>query len=278
MRKLLSANAFRLRRSKVFWVVAGAMFAWGAFVYLMLWGNFRYRQENSTSFNTYFFNGNLCVGAALAVFTAFFIGPQHMEGGLRNMLAAGHRRISIYLANLLTCWAAGIGFLMAFWLGGALVGLQGMGTVIFKGLKQPLPGILWSYMGVFGYSALFCLVAMLDGSKARTVVVCLLLAAVLFMGAFLIQNGLGEPEFTSRFTSQDMENFTKEENIPNPNYLRGAARRVLEALDALLPSCHALRPLLHDMGYPVIQPLSAALWAAGLSALGLGLFRKKDIR
>jgi len=278
MRKLLSANAFRLRRSRVFWMVAGAMFVWGAFVYFTLWGNFRYRQENSPSFNTYFFNGNLCVGAALAVFTAFFIGQQHMEGGLRNMLIAGHRRGAIYLANLLTCWAAGIGFLIAFWLGGALVGLPGMGAVIFRGLMQPLPGIVWSYMGAFGYSALYCLVAMLDGSKARTVVMCLLLAALLFTAACLVCNGLEEPEFTSRFVSEDLERFTREENIPNPNYLRGTARRVFEALDALLPSCHALRPVLHDVDYSAIQPLFAAGWITALSALGLGLFRKKDIR
>lgn len=277
MRKLLSANAFRLRRSRVFWVVAGAMFAWGAFTYFMLGENFRYLKENSNSFNVYFFNGNLCVGLALAVFIAFFIGQQHMEGGLRSMLTVGHRRASIYLVNLLTCGAAGIGFLLAFWLGGSLVGLPGVGPMIFKRISHPLQGIVWSYMAAFGYSALFCLVAMLDGSKARTVVVCLLLAALLLMGSLFVQNGLEEPEFTERFVSEDLENFTKEENIPNPHYPRGAIRRAFEILDALLPSCQALRPVLEDAGYSVTQALFSAGWIAVLTAFGLGLFRKKDI-
>lgn len=278
MRKLLSAYLFRLFRFKAFWTIAGAMFAWGCVAYALMLTNYRDLQQAGASFNTYFFNGNLCVGAALAIFSALFIGQQYEEGGIRSMLTAGHRRIVIYLANLTVCLAAGIGFLLAFWLGGILVGLPGMGTVIFTGIRQPLPGILWSMLAVLSYSALFCMTSMLDSSKSRNAVVSLLLAAFLFVGGFATRNGLEEPEFTSRYVTDDLQNFVKEENIPNPKFLRGAERKVYEALDALLPSCQALRPLLGDIDYPITQPLYAAAWCVCLTGVGCGLFRRKDIR
>ena len=254
------------------------MFAWGCTAYGMLCINYRNLGNPGAPLNTYFFNGNLCIGAALAIFTALFIGRQHTDGGLRNMISTGHSRRSIYLANLITCFAAGVGFLLAFWLGGILVGLPGMGTVIFTGIRRPMTGILWSMMTVLSYSALFCMIAMLDSSKSRSAVVSLLLAAFLFAGGFATRNGLEEPEFTTQYVTDNLVSFTKEENIPNPKFLRGTERTVYEALDALLPSCQALRPVLRDTDYPAAQPLYAAVWCVCLTALGCGLFRKKDIR
>lgn len=276
MRKILSANSFRLRRCRTFWALAGAMLAWGMFAYGMMLYNFHDLQQAGASLNTYFFNGNLCLGAALAIFTASFIGQQHTEGGLRNMLIVGHNRFSIYLANLLTCWAAGIGFLMAFWLGGLLVGLPGMGTVVFTGLVRPLQGIVWSYMAALSYSALFCLAAMLDSSRSRAAVVCLLLAAFLFAGGFATRSGLEQPEFTTRFVSENLHSFV-EETIPNPKFLRGAQRTIYECLDAILPSCQALRPALRDLHYPLSHAIGAAGWVSVLTLAGGCLFQKKDL-
>lgn len=278
MKRILASNLFRLRKSSAFWAVAGVMFAWGCTAYGMMYINCRNLGNASSSLNTYFFNGNLCIGAALGVFSALFIGQQHMDGGLRSMISTGHSRHSIYLANLVTCFAAGIGFLLAFWLGGALVGLPGMGLKIYKGIQQPLPGVLWSVVAVLSYSALFCLLAMLDSSKSRSAVVCLLLAAFLFAGGFATRNGLEQPEFTTQYVTDDLVRFTKEENIPNPKFLRGTERKVYEALDALLPSCQALRPLLGDMDYSLTQPLYAAAWCVCLTGVGCSLFRRKDIR
>lgn len=277
MRKILSANSFRLRRSKVFWALAGAMLAWGMIAYGMMLYNFNDLQQAGATLNIYFFNGNLYIGAALAIFSAFFIGQQHMEGGLRSMLTVGHSRFAIYLANLLTCWAAGIGFLMAYWLGGLLVGLPGAGTTVFTGLHLPLQGIVWSYMAALGYSALFCFAAMLDSSKARGAVLCLLLAAFLLAGGFATRSGLDQPEFITRFVTDDLLSFA-EETIPNPKFLQGAQRTLYECLDALLPSCQALRPVMRDLDYPLSQPVWAAAWVLSLTLAGGSLFQKKNLQ
>lgn len=277
MRKLLSANSFRLRRHGGFRAVAWAMLLWGMFVCGMMLYNHRNSLDISGSVNIHFFHGNLWVGLAIAIFAASFIGQQHMEGGLRNMLIVGHSRFVIYLANLAICFAAGILFLMAFWLGYLLVGLPGMGAVVLTGLEQPLYGIVWSYTAVLGYSALFCLVAMLDSSKSRAAVVCLLLAAFLLVGGFAIRSGLEQPEFTTRFVTDDLVNFVKEETIPNPRFLQGTKRTVYECLDALLPSCQALHPVVNTE-YPLSHPLWAAVWAVSLTVAGECLFRKKNIQ
>lgn len=278
MRKLLSANFARLWRSNFFWLTAGILCCWGGIVYFLMVLNTEKHGISDIAWNTYFFNGNLCLGPALAVFTAFFIGSEYSDGGFRNKIAVGHKRLPIYLSNLITCAGAGILFLTTYWLGIIAMGLPLMGTEILSGLDRPLLGVLFSCMAAVSYSALYCLIAMLDSSKARSVVIGLLLSAFLFFGGFATYNGLAQPEFTTYVVTNEQGQQELLENVPNSKYLSETERVVYQFLDAVLPSCQALRPIMPKGEYPAHLPLCALGWTALLTIFGAELFQRKDIK
>lgn len=277
MRKLLSADLFRLWRSRVFWAIACILFFWGASAYGMMCFNLAH-EIPVIGWNSYFFNGTLCIGPALAVFTTFFIGTEHSDGGFRNKLIVGCGRLSIYLSKLIVCSLAGILFLSAFWAGALIVGLPGVGPGILTRLSQPVPGILCSCAIAVSYSALFCLIAMLDSSKARSATIGLLLAVFLFAGGFATHDGLTQPEFTNRMIINAAGECEIEENVPNSKYLTGTQRLVYECVYAVLPSCQALRLVMSETSYFPSAPLCTAGWTLLLSLCGIGLFQKKDVK
>lgn len=278
MRKLLSANFSRLLRSRFFWLITGILCCWGGIVYIMMYINITKLGYTNTEANVYFFNGNLCLGPALAIFTSFFIGTEYSDGGFRNKISVGHRRLPIYLSNLILCSIAGILFLAAFWIGALTVGLPTLGAEILLQLEKPFIGFLYSCIAVVTYAALFCMISMLDSNKARTAVIGLLIAVFLIMGGFATSNGLAHPEFTTRMSMNAEGAYEIMENIPNSKYLSGTRRIVYQCVDALLPSCHALRPIMTNADYPAYIPFCALVWITVLTSCGFVLFRRKDIK
>ena len=49
-----------------------------------------------------FFVYAMLIGLVLSVFLPLFFGSEYSDGTIRNKLAAGHPRLSVYLANLIT--------------------------------------------------------------------------------------------------------------------------------------------------------------------------------
>ncbi|MGN0349829.1 MAG: ABC transporter permease subunit [Roseburia sp.] len=145
-------------------------------------------------------------------------------------------------------------------------------------LEKPLPGLFYSCIATVTYSALFCLISMLDSNKARAAIIGLLIAVFLVMGGLATSNGLAEPEFTTRMAMNAEGAYEIMENVPNSKYLSGTKRVVYQCIDALLPSCQALRPILSNAAYPGYIPACALGWTAVLTVCGFLLFRRKDLK
>lgn len=278
MRKLLSANFSRLWKNRIFWMISGLMLCWGGFTYVLMYLNTEKLGIYGISCNTYFFQGNLCIGLALAVFSSLFIGTEYTDGGFRNQISVGHKRFPIYIANLILCSAAGVLFLAAFWLGAMIVGLPLIGGEILTHLANPFWGICCSCMSAVSYSGLFCLIAMLDNTKIRAVVIGMLAAVFLLVGGFANNDGLAQPEFLPGRETNEAGQFELQGNVPNPKYLTETERLVYQFLNNILPSCQALRPVVSDTDYSVTIPACTLGWTILLTLLGAAVFRKKDIK
>lgn len=278
MRKLLSAGFSRLWRSKIFFLISGLMFCWGILSYIFMYRNRNEMGIFDISCNAYFFQGNLCIGLALAVFISMFIGTEYTDGGFRNKISVGHKRFPIYLVNLILCSAVGILFLLFFWLGAMVVGLPLIGNEILLRLDNPIWGICCSCMSVVSYAGLFCLITMLDSTKVRAVAISLLAAIFLLVGGFANSNGLAEPEFIFRMETNEAGQFELQENIPNPKYLTQEERQVYQFLNDTLPSCQALRPIVSDEEYSSSVVVCGFGWTMLLTLFGAVFFQKKDIK
>lgn len=279
MRKLISANFFRLWRSKSFWFVTFAMFAWGATAYTFFHINATNMGIEGAQHNSYFFNGILCLGPAITVFSSFFVGSECGDGMIRNKLTVGYSRQSIYMSNFVIAAIAGILFMTAYWMGAMLIGLPTEGIIVLTGVQKPIQGILCSCMVAVVYASIYCFIAMADSNKMRSTVTGLGIALFLFVGGFATLNGLNQPEYTYHMVINENGEYEIKGKVPNSKYLRGTERFIYECIDTVMPSCYALRPMLTDGAeYTLFMPISAAGLTVVMTCGGIALFLSKDIK
>ena len=97
MSRLLSAGLIRLKKSKLFWLFCGLMFALGLFFPASLYLQAQ-KYNLATTIDQTFFSHVMYMGVISAVFVSLFIGTEYSDGAIRNKLMIGHSRISIYFA------------------------------------------------------------------------------------------------------------------------------------------------------------------------------------
>ena len=145
MSDLFLAGFNRLWRSRVFQICCLVSFAANVFVMLAT-----YRQvlnytelglEQSITLDNVFYALVPVLGVMCAVFVSLFIGTEHSDGVMRNMLIVGRARWEIYLANYAVCFVGTAAFLVCWFLGG-LVGIP------LIGVWQDVNGMLLSLIHI----------------------------------------------------------------------------------------------------------------------------------
>ena len=238
MANLLSANFYRLFRSKVFYV--GILAAVVVEVYSLLTGYQSTLLEGLGLENKFFLYPILLV-IEMPAFCGLFFGAEYSGGTLRSKLIAGIPRWKLYAANLVT---------------GAVVSLAFSATAIVTGLAlvflliggfQLETGILAGYflcsLAVGVASAAFAaMVALLVPNRAIGLVIGVLVTfSLLFVGQYLVQ-GLAQPELT-REHEPVLQNgvvvgYASSPDapmVPNPRYVGGALRTVYTFLLHFMP-------------------------------------------
>ncbi len=226
MRKVLSANFSRLWKDKVFWFCMGAMLVYSV-VYML--NGCRQATVAMSEYNycidKYYFHFAVVIGAFCALFSSMFLGTEYSDGTIRNKIIVGHTRTGIYLANLISVFAATL-LIMVAWLIGALTAVPVLG-VWEMGVPNLLAYLFIAVMFEAAFSAIFTFICMQSTNKAVTVAVSMLLFLGLLVFSSKIYNALDEPEMTSSviITANGME---MSEPAPNPNYVRGVTRMIYE--------------------------------------------------
>lgn len=282
MRNLLAAGFLRLWRSKSFYATLAIMAAVGVIepilgYTVMLDFAAGGVADASISLDSRFFLFPFLSGILLSAFCALFVGAEYSDGAMRNKLAAGHSRGTVYLSNLILCVTTGVLLCLGY-----IAAVLTVGFPLLGPLRTPLTLILWytfcSVATTSALAALFTLVAMLCQSKAVTAVACISLAYfLLFLGIFL-NNRLSEPElFPERQYVEDGQIVTVAA-YPNPRYVSGAKRAVYQFLYDL-PGCHTVQlAFTADTGAPSRLPLYSLAVIVLSTGIGILLFRKKDLK
>lgn len=280
MRKLLSANFARLRKSKIFWTLEVVCFVIGVVLYALVILNTKNIGQDWLLYNanSYFFFFVMYVGVILAIFTSLFIGTEYDHGTIRNKLSVGHSRRDLYLANLAVTGAAGVIFCLTHVVTALLVGVPFVGSAVLTAISPPAWRLCCAVLIVAAYSALFTLLAMLDSNKARISIISLLLALLMIVGGIAVYGRLSEPELTSRMVMQEDGSYRRQENIPNSRYISGTTRVIYEWMDSAIPSASALHIINRNGVFDWRIPACSAGLTILFTALGIALFKKKDIR
>lgn len=277
MRKLMSANLFRLWRSRVFWICAAAVFLLGAWWYLDAWKFMREtgfdRELTDQTFTQLPFS---CI--ITAVFCGMFLGGEFSFGTIRNKLAAGHTRTSIYLAALLSCICAGLLLCLSYAAAVVLVGMPLLGF-----FRVNMTAVLYYAFCMICVICVFTAIMVLLVTKCASRTVGVVLGILLMLGMLFvsaqIERRLSEPEMNVAYTVIDSETYRplEVEEQPNPLYLSGTKREIYQWLHDILPAGQSIQ--ISNLGgpHPIRWPFASAAEFLLLTVLGVYLFCRKDL-
>lgn len=231
--------------------------------------------EYQYSIDEYYFHFALLIGFFCTLFSSMFFGTEFSDGTIRNKIIVGHTRANVYMASLITTFAATL-LIMSVWLIGALVAVPTLG--FWKtGAFRLFLFLLISVMFVLAYSAIFTVINMLSSNKALTVLISILLFLGLLVLASMIYNSLSEPETVSGvlLTQNGLE---MAEPSPNPRYITGVKREVFDFIVDFLPTGQGIRLWQQEITNPVRMLVSSLFITVIATAGGLFAFQKKNLK
>ena len=280
MRKLLSANLYRLVRSRIFYAMGILSFVCG----LICYGIAAYNAHTIgtpwlvTNAHALFWLQVLLLPVQLALFACFFLGTEYSDGTIRCKISTGHRRSCIWLASFFTVYLAGAAFSLLYSAAAVLVGLPLAGREVLTQVSAQPWRIGNFALAMAVYAALFTAASLTDENKARNVVVCLAIAAGMMILGFAVYRQLIQPQYI-QYAWQELDgSITFTQGPPNPDYLTGPMRQVVHWLCRLLPQGAAVLSLDKGLGFDWLCPLTSLAMVLSLGAVGMVIFQKKNIR
>lgn len=275
MRKLLRANFSRLWHDRTFLLLTGFMVFAGASMAVINAVNAG--REGVVWVMDFSLLTYVTIAPILtSVFAALFIGSDYSGGTIRNKLIAGHRRVNIYLANLITCCCAGIAMCAVFVIAQGVLGLLLGGKLQSGSSKLLLYGSL-SLALMLAFTALFTLIGMLCRNRSHTVAGCILLAFVLIFLGVYITSALNEPEYLAGYSYTENGVTVEEPETKNPNYISGTKRQVYEFMQDFTPGGQVLQISGMDAEKPVMLALYDVIILLAATGFGLAFFRRRDL-
>ena len=282
MSNLLRAGFARLFRDKVFWICNAVLFLLGVYIsfdrYLatVMYDSIRESADNIV----FVFLGY--GGVFYAIFNALFIGREYSDGAIRNKFIIGHTRVSIYISNLIVAAVGNIMITLAYTLPAAAISIPALGW-----FEKPTEFIVVTFIALLilsvAYAAVFTALSLLNTNKAVNAVVCMSMALLLLVAAVAVRDALGEPEsFYYGYTAEIDDNGEVHEisasEMPNPYYIGGMKRTVCKAFIDVSPGGQSMQLTMFETDAPEILALYSVGITAAATAIGLVLFKRKDIK
>ncbi len=277
MRKLISADVFRLMRSRVLWLCMAAVFVLGAYGYYDIWSFMQesgYEQELAKQA----FSTLPASGLVLAVLCGLFLGEEFSFGTIRSKLVVGHDRVSIYLSELCVSILAGLLVSLAYLAATALVGIPLLG--FFRRNLMMLAWYAFCMLCVLCvFAAILTLLLMKCANRTVGVVLGMLLMLGMLYVSARIEARLSEPENIMSYTMVDPETYRpiEVEETPNPRYLTGREREIYQWLHDILPTGQSIQIANLEGEHSTRWPIASAIVFLLVTGTGLWLFLRKDL-
>lgn len=286
MSKLLRADFVRLFKSRIFWTGVIFMFGFAGYIVYNRWIEMRKFPDYYDYDDNILFAGAMFIGIVIAVVIGSFIGADYKNGTIRNKLAIGHSRLSMYLSNLIICAASSM-IMHAIWF---LVFFASEKLSLIRGFETPftkiISSVLISFLPIAAFTSIFLMLCMLITSKSAGSVTVLVLSFLMLMAAVAIQSDLSMPEYYEpygySYTDENGELIEEHhDREKNPFYITGARRKIYEFLYDFIPNGQMAQ--ISDMESITVDEMKLlSLYSLGLIAVtttaGILIFCKKDLK
>lgn len=284
MIKLIYANLSRLKNDTFFWFVAIAALPVTAFFILFFY--FHYLGQSDVNFlgvpktfyfDEYYFIATLALPLLAAFVITLFIGRDFSERTVRNKLISGHSHASVYLSNLVTGFFSTLLIYAAMLLGG-LIGIPLAEPTLLSGNTNVLTYVIIGIFASLSCASAATLINMTLGNRLAALIVSMLLFAGILVLFVPNANLLAIPEFSDGHHFLDGVMTTFPNAIANEKYVSGAERTVRECIMEFFPSGNMLMMYEAIVANPIREIILSLSFTAVTSALGIYIFRKKDIK
>jgi len=284
MRELLSATFSRLFRSKVFWIGLISMFGMAVLLECHLYSTALkipadMRAQLEGFHCEFWFAGVEMLPFVMAMFIGLFVGSDYSEGTIRNKLAVGHTRSSIYGTNWLVCMVVTVLYHVIYIITVAVLEIVLWGQ-FYRSTEVLIVGSLLSAFSAMAVSSLLLLLSMLIHNRAVVVVVGVILGFLLTKTGTDLWTALQQTEFTHNYVPDATGNLMFMGYLHNPYYVGGVKRQVYQLLADIHPFVQMIQfddakelPK-HALLFPVYSVILMGLTSFG----GYALFRKQDIK
>ena len=278
MRKLLSAGFTRLWKSRIFWLALSCSVLLGLFA---VYDQYRMLQRIPTlsvAPEELMFTMMPAMEIVCPILISMFLGTEYSDGTVRNKLICGHKRGDIYFSNLIVCTAASVITQLTLYLVTFLLTLPfSTGSTMMAG--QIIYIVACSVLVTVAISAICTLVTMSIQKKASGAVCSIILIILLFFGSSYLDSKLREQELTPMGLVYYEDGHSEwVEPEPNPLYISGAKREVLELVFDALPSGQVSD--INNLNFERSErwPILSLGVTVIVSAAGIYIFKKKDIK
>lgn len=283
MNKLVSALFFRLRKNTSFWLLFCAMAVWGVYNAFSLSSTI----DGKTCLDGRIFEFAPLMGLVAAIFISLFVGTEYSDGTIRNKIVVGHNRSLIYLSNLIVCAVGNVLIAISYLGTFFIVGIAKGGRVVCD-IKILIPYIICGLLAVIAFTGIMVLIALCVKNKAGSAIICMLAALILLVTGSVVNQKLAEPKMYEHYVTVNESGVpTEVEKVPNPEYIDGTTRKVLEFINDTLPSCQALQLVdsFDDSGiiesndsYHFDRIIASMAFSLLFAVIGIVVFGKKEFK
>lgn len=174
MYRLLAANLNRLRIYKPFWINLSIIVIIESLLTFML------VVQGEVPIDFALFIVLLVIGLITSFFIGLFYGIEYSDGTIRNKVIAGHKRITIYFASLIT----GIISISTLYFVSSILGSIIVITFSLNGNYDLSNFVLSSFIGwlsCISIISIFNMIGMLSSSKSKSSTTCIIVSFTLLI-------------------------------------------------------------------------------------------------
>jgi hypothetical protein len=274
MIRLLNAGFERLRKNKIFWV--STIFSIGLAL-IMIFMQYRNMKiyDDVIEVEQLLLNYSIIIGIVIAIFTSLFLGVEYSDGVIRNKISIGHKKINIYLSNLIIVTIASLFSYILYMIVVSVIGIP-----LFGGFTMQMSSFLkiigCIFLTILSYSSIFTFIAMIVSNKTISAIVSIMLVFGMMMISLVCFNTLSAQEYITSGTLVDGE--IKYEEVPNPNYPSESKKTICQKIVDIIPAGQTFQ--LAGITSPNLKALP--LYSIGIfvvfTGAGIVLFKKKELK
>ncbi len=273
MIKLLNAGFTRLRKNKLFWLLTLFSIGLALFMIYTQYSDMK-RYESVIEVYQLLLNYSTIIGVVISIFTSLFLGVEYSDGVIRNKITIGHKRVNIYLSNLIMTTITSLFSYILFIIVIASIGIPLFGTITIP-LSELLKLISCIFVTIIAYSSIFTFIAMLISNKTISAVTSIMLAFGLMMTALVCLNILNTQEYIQSASMVNGE--MKFEEVKNPKYPSEEKKKVCQTLLDINPAGQMFQITGRTAPNMKVLPLYSLGVIVIFTSTGLVLFKKKEL-